>query len=271
MSIEKNNTAAAVTPRRRKNPEAKAAFRDEVVAIARQLFAEEGFESVSLRTIAARAGCSPMTLYVYFPNKLAMLRFIWADIFKAVFAEMEAAMAVQPDAASKLRAYGLAWFHYWLAHPENYRVVFMNQDEGTYHAKADQDGLDQPFFADGELAMSHRRLLAGVFEEGMAKGQIRQMASFREYNLLNDLKPLGTFDVVFCRNVLIYFDQPTKTKVLEQIARVMPEDGFLFLGGAETVLGITDRFKPMDGQRGLYVINSAAAQPLAGGLKKAAG
>ena len=179
MSIEKNNTAAAVTPRRRKNPEAKAAFRDEVVAIARQLFAEEGFESVSLRTIAARAGCSPMTLYVYFPNKLAMLRFIWADIFKAVFAEMEAAMAVQPDAASKLRAYGLAWFHYWLAHPENYRVVFMNQDEGTYHAKADQDGLDQPFFADGELAMSHRRLLAGVFEEGMAKGQIRQMASER--------------------------------------------------------------------------------------------
>jgi len=104
--------------------------------------------------------------------------------------------------------------------------------------------------------------------------QIRQMASFREYNLLGDLKPLGQFDVVFCRNVLIYFDQPTKTKVLEQIARLMPEDGFLFLGGAETVLGITDRFKPMDGQRGLYVVNhagSAGAPSLAGGLKKAAG
>jgi len=100
--------------------------------------------------------------------------------------------------------------------------------------------------------------------------QIRQMATFREYNLLSDLKPLGSFDVVFCRNVLIYFDQPTKTKVLEQIARLIPEDGFLFLGGAETVLGITDRFKPMDGQRGLYVTNTGGAPAVPGGLKKAA-
>lgn len=82
--------------------------------------------------------------------------------------------------------------------------------------------------------------------------QLRQMVSFREWNLLGDLSPLGQFDVVFCRNVLIYFDQPTKTKVLEAIARQMPPDGVLYLGGAETVLGITDRFKPVDGQRGLY-------------------
>ncbi|QCO17754.1 chemotaxis protein CheR (plasmid) [Azospirillum brasilense] len=82
--------------------------------------------------------------------------------------------------------------------------------------------------------------------------QLRQMASFREFNLLGDLSVLGQFDIVFCRNVLIYFDQPTKTKVLEAIARQMPQDGVLYLGGAETVLGITDRFKPVDGQRGLY-------------------
>ena len=82
--------------------------------------------------------------------------------------------------------------------------------------------------------------------------QLRQMVSFREFNLLGDLSALGQFDVVFCRNVLIYFDQPTKTKVLEAIARQMPQDGVLYLGGAETVLGITDRFKPVDGQRGLY-------------------
>lgn len=82
--------------------------------------------------------------------------------------------------------------------------------------------------------------------------QIRQMVSFREWNLLQDISALGQFDVVFCRNVLIYFDQPTKTKVLEAIARQMPPDGILYLGGAETVLGITDRFKAVDGQRGLY-------------------
>ncbi len=81
---------------------------------------------------------------------------------------------------------------------------------------------------------------------------IRAMASFREWNLLADLRGLGQFDVVFCRNVLIYFDQPTKARVLEAIARQMPADGLLYLGGAETVLGITDRFVASPGERGVY-------------------
>jgi chemotaxis protein methyltransferase CheR len=81
---------------------------------------------------------------------------------------------------------------------------------------------------------------------------IRAMASFREWNLLGDLRPLGKFDVVFCRNVLIYFDPPTKARALEAIARQMPPDGLLYLGGAETVLGITDRFVPIAGDRGVY-------------------
>ncbi|MCW2243036.1 CheR family methyltransferase [Azospirillum canadense] len=96
--------------------------------------------------------------------------------------------------------------------------------------------------------------------------QLRQMVSFREFNLLGDLSALGQFDVVFCRNVLIYFDQPTKTKVLDSIARQMPQDGVLYLGGAETVLGITERFKPVDGQRGLYSLGGFTAP---GGLKAA--
>ena len=82
--------------------------------------------------------------------------------------------------------------------------------------------------------------------------EIRRMVTFREFNLLDSYGPLGRFDVVFCRNVLIYFDQPTKSSVLKGMADLMPEDGILYLGGAETVLGITDRFRPIDGQRGIY-------------------
>jgi chemotaxis protein methyltransferase CheR len=81
---------------------------------------------------------------------------------------------------------------------------------------------------------------------------IRGMVRYRTANLLEDLRPLGQFDVIFCRNVLIYFDQPTKTKVLERMSEIMPADGVLYLGGAETVLGVSDRFKPMPGQRGVY-------------------
>nr|WP_294548041.1 CheR family methyltransferase [uncultured Rhodopila sp.] len=88
---------------------------------------------------------------------------------------------------------------------------------------------------------------------------IRAMAQFREFNLLSDLRTLGRFDIVFCRNVLIYFDQPTKARVLGAIAGIMPSDGILYLGGAETVLGITGRFAPLPAERGVYGVVEAGA------------
>lgn len=93
--------------------------------------------------------------------------------------------------------------------------------------------------------------------------ELRAMASFRTFNLLNDLKPLGRFDIVFCRNVLIYFDQPTKGRVLDAISTLMPADGRLYLGGAETVLGITEKFKLQGTHRGLYQLANAPASAAA--------
>jgi chemotaxis protein methyltransferase CheR len=87
--------------------------------------------------------------------------------------------------------------------------------------------------------------------------EIRKMVQFKTHNLLEDCRTLGRFDIVFCRNVLIYFDQKTKARVLSQIADLLADDGFLVLGGAETVLGISDKFKMMSGQRGLYVLNKS--------------
>lgn len=84
------------------------------------------------------------------------------------------------------------------------------------------------------------------------KPDLRAMVEYRLFNLLHDLKPLGQFDVVFCRNVLIYFDLATKERVLEGISKVMTQDGSLFLGGAETVFGVSNLFKPQDGVHGLY-------------------
>ncbi len=84
------------------------------------------------------------------------------------------------------------------------------------------------------------------------KPDIRAAVQFREWNLLADLSALGTFDVVFCRNVLIYFDPPTKARVLNAIARQMVSDGLLYLGGAETTLGLTPRFLPLAAEHGVY-------------------
>lgn len=93
--------------------------------------------------------------------------------------------------------------------------------------------------------------------------EIRKMVTFREFNLLDNFSALGKFDVIYCRNVLIYFDQPTKSNVLERMRDIMPNDGTLFLGAAETVLGITDRFRPVRGQRGMYLPSDAEQELMA--------
>jgi chemotaxis protein methyltransferase CheR len=88
--------------------------------------------------------------------------------------------------------------------------------------------------------------------------EIRAMVQYRPLNLLADFTHLGSFDIVFCRNVLIYFDQVTKVGVLERLARITEQDGYLVLGAAETVVGLTEVFKPLIDRRGLYVPNPAA-------------
>ena len=88
--------------------------------------------------------------------------------------------------------------------------------------------------------------------------EIRNMVTFKPHNLLEPAPGLRQVDVVFCRNVLIYFDPDTKTKALDLIAGIMAEDGFLFLGGAETVLGVSERFQLIPGQRGVYGLTAAS-------------
>ena len=89
---------------------------------------------------------------------------------------------------------------------------------------------------------------------------IRAMVQFRPFNLLQECSRLGIFDVVFCRNVLIYFDQQTKIGVLDRIARVIVPDGYLVLGAAETVVGLTGSFRPIPDKRALYGPNPTHMQ-----------
>ncbi|WP_426533414.1 CheR family methyltransferase [Bradyrhizobium sp. McL0615] len=87
--------------------------------------------------------------------------------------------------------------------------------------------------------------------------EIRSMVQHRQLNLLQDFSHLGVFDIIFCRNVLIYFDQNTKTNIFERLSRMMEPDGVLALGAAESVVGITNTFKPYPDRRGLYRPNIA--------------
>src|SRR5882724_3613586 len=91
------------------------------------------------------------------------------------------------------------------------------------------------------------------------KSEIRGMVQHRQLNLLQDFSHLGTFDIIFCRNVLIYFDQDTKANIFGRISRMLEPDGVLALGAAESVVGITSAFKHYPDRRGLYRPNGAPA------------
>ncbi|KQP06647.1 chemotaxis protein CheR [Methylobacterium sp. Leaf99] len=96
-----------------------------------------------------------------------------------------------------------------------------------------------------------------VGEQWRIAANLRQMVDFRPLNLLQPFDQLGTFDIVYCRNVLIYFDAATKGDVLARISASLAPDGAVLLGAAETVIGLTDRLAPNAQHRGLY--NQAAA------------
>ncbi|SDQ20593.1 protein-glutamate O-methyltransferase CheR [Quadrisphaera sp. DSM 44207] len=87
---------------------------------------------------------------------------------------------------------------------------------------------------------------------------LRRMVTASQANLAAPLAVLGPFDVVYLRNVLIYFDLPTKQAILRRVAKVMRPDGWLFLGAAETTLGVDDSWERV------VLGRSSAYRPLKG-------
>jgi chemotaxis protein methyltransferase CheR len=98
-----------------------------------------------------------------------------------------------------------------------------------------------------------------VNETWQLSPEIRAMVQFKQLNLLHDFSHLGGFDIIFCRNVLIYFDQVTKVNVFNRLAKIIEPDGFLVLGAAETVVGLSAGFSPYPERRGLYHPSKAAS------------
>jgi chemotaxis protein methyltransferase CheR len=90
---------------------------------------------------------------------------------------------------------------------------------------------------------------------------IRAAVTFAERNLLGDFRDLGIFDVIFCRNVLMYMDTACRSRVLDRLARALAPDGYLVLGAAETVVGVTDVFMPLAGHPSIYVPRGESGRP----------
>lgn len=160
--------------------------------------------------------------------------------------------------------YSLAMIlHEERARLSGWRVEILGTDLATEVLAKAREGIYSQFEVQRGLPITY--LVKYFRQEGdkwILSPEIRQMVEYKPFNLLNDPTGFGQFDIVFLRNVLIYFDRSDKSSILGRVARQMPSDGVLYLGGAETVFGISDRFKPVDGQRGLYEpVPAGAAVP----------
>ena len=147
------------------------------------------------------------------------------------------AMIVQ-DAAAKLAGW---------------RIEILGTDISSEVLRKAEDGIYSQFEVQRGLPIQMMvKYFSQVNETWQIAPEIRAMVKYRQLNLLDDIGHLGRFDVIYCRNVLIYFDQETKSDLLERLSDMLRPDGVLFLGGAETVLGVSDKFKPVEGLRGVY-------------------
>ncbi|MDR9828494.1 protein-glutamate O-methyltransferase [Vibrio sp. FNV 38] len=95
------------------------------------------------------------------------------------------------------------------------------------------------------LSPERRRTFFKDVGDGKMKinDNVKQMVSFRPQNLTDSYALLGKFDIIFCRNVLIYFSPEMKAKVLNQMASNLNPGGYLLLGASESLTGLTDRFE----------------------------
>lgn len=127
----------------------------------------------------------------------------------------------------------------------NWQIEILCTDIDSQVLKRAQDGIYSSFEVQRGLP---QHLLRKYFEQlsgnqWRIREPLRQLMTFKQQNLLTEFGSIGSFEIIMCRNVLIYFETETKKKILERMARHLSTPGFLFLGAAETILGITQMYQ----------------------------
>lgn len=102
------------------------AARDKIARHALTLFRQEGFASVSIRRLAKEVGCAPMTIYAHFGGKTDILQYLWADVLKDVFEEIQTGLDKTEAPQDRLAAAAKAFVRYWLNNADHFRLVFMS-------------------------------------------------------------------------------------------------------------------------------------------------
>ncbi len=148
--------------------EKKEEIRLNIINVAKKLFAEEGYEHISIRKIANQAGCVPRTIYYYFKNKRELLNHLWLDIFMAVSGKCKEAASGVDDPISRIKIYFCTYINYWLDNPDRFRVIFMNEDlkaANTHDEKIYETILNHTGVIGDLMAAVETCIETGIFPE----------------------------------------------------------------------------------------------------------
>ncbi len=146
---------------------------------------------------------------------------------------------------------------------QGWTVDLIASDLNSQMIERADEGLYSQFEVQRGLPI--RRLVRNFAQEGgnwRISESLRRMVTFRTFNLLDSFGWLGEMDVVFCRNVLMYFDRKTRISVIGRIAGVLAADGALLIGPAESVTGLAPGFIQPEQAPGLYYRTSYSPQML---------
>jgi chemotaxis protein methyltransferase CheR len=130
--------------------------------------------------------------------------------------------------------------------------IFATDVSGSALSQARAGRYSQFEIQRGLPVMQMLRYFEQQGEEWVAKDSLRKMVTFAEHNMLESARHFGMFDVILCRNMLMYLCDDKRGQVLDGIAPLLADDGILMLGAAETVIGQTQRFKASKEFRGFY-------------------
>lgn len=184
-----------------------AEMRLRVIEVARQLFEQQGFEAVSMRRIAAVAGCAPMTLYGYFRSKNEILRYVWEGIFAELFVLVRAA-ARRGTPATRLRSASKAYLDYWLKHPDRYRAVFFNED---------QTSDDERYYVDASPVVERFE----IFRELITAAQAADQAWPQDPQILGETLVCGLHGIALAAITIPEYSWTSAEKMLDQLLRVV--------------------------------------------------
>jgi chemotaxis protein methyltransferase CheR len=239
-----------------------------IVSRLNKLLREEGFESVSALLAAVKAG-QPRHIQSAVIDAMTTNETSWfrdrapfESLAEVVLPELEAKISGTPRMWSSACSTGqepytisITLQEYLQKHPTSRLAlsqIIATDISSSVLNEAQTAEYDERIIERGLTEQRKQQFFESVENRWRVKDVIKKRVSFKPQNLLSDYSSLGKFDIIFCRNVLIYFSAERKTDILKRMAASLNEGGYLFLGASETITGYSDAFEMVRSPFGVF-------------------